>query len=114
MSDKQHECPVRITLDVLAGKWKPLILYHLTQKTKRFGELKQQLPNVTQRMLTLQLRELEHDLLIRRVVYTEVPPKVEYSLTELGASLVPILLQMRDWGDWYVKLQAREAVKTAK
>lgn len=94
-------CPVATTLDIIGGKWKPLILYYLIQRTRRFNELKRMLPQVTQQMLTTQLRELERDGIVRRKVYAEVPPKVEYSLTDLGRSLEPILLAMLDWGEAY-------------
>ena len=99
--DANHECPVEITLDVIGGKWKGMVLYWLLNGTARFNEIRGAVPNATQRMLTLQLRELESDGVIRRKVYAEVPPKVEYSLTEFGLSLKPILLLMRDWGTQY-------------
>jgi DNA-binding HxlR family transcriptional regulator len=95
-------CPVETTLDVIGGKWKPLIIYYLLQGTKRFNELKRMLPHVTTQMLTLQLRELERDGIVHREVYAEVPPKVEYSLTERGRSLEPIMLAMLDWGVNYL------------
>lgn len=94
-------CPVEATLGVIGGKWKPLILYYLIQGTRRYNELRRMLPHVTPQMLTLQLRELEHDGIVHRKVYPEVPPKVEYSLTELGRSLEPILLAMLAWGEAY-------------
>jgi DNA-binding HxlR family transcriptional regulator len=94
-------CPVETTLGVIGGKWKPLILYYLTQGTRRYNALKRLLPHVTPQMLTLQLRELEHDGIVHRQVYAEVPPRVEYSLTELGRSLEPILLAMLEWGERY-------------
>ena len=81
--NKKYRCPVEATLDVVGGKWKPLILYYLSGGTKRFGELKKLLPDITQRMLTLQLRELEQDQIVQRQVYAEVPPKVEYSLNRV-------------------------------
>ncbi|WP_371859059.1 winged helix-turn-helix transcriptional regulator [Pseudomonas sp. AD21] len=91
-------CPVTFTVDVIGGKWKSLILFHLMSGTKRFNELRRLMPEVTQRMLTLQLRELETDRVIHREIYREVPPKVEYSLTELGSTLVPLISAMREWG----------------
>src|SRR5216684_8948701 len=93
-----HYCEVATTLEVMSGRWKAVILFHLMDGTKRFGELRRRLPGVTQRMLTLQLRELQRDGVVQRVVYAEMPPKVEYSLTEFGHSLTPVLIAMRDWG----------------
>jgi DNA-binding HxlR family transcriptional regulator len=97
----EHGCPIETTLDVLGGKWKGMVLHRLLYGTMRFNELKRMIPPVTQRMLTRQLRELERDGVIRRKVYAEVPPKVEYSLTTFGLSLKPILLMMSDWGEQY-------------
>ena len=91
-------CPVEATLELIGGKWKGVILYHLMERTYRFGELKRVMPGVTQRMLTKQLRELETDGIIHRKVYAEVPPKVEYSLTDVGESLRDVMMMMRDWG----------------
>lgn len=96
-------CPVSTTVNIIGGKWKSLIIYHLI-KTHRFNELRRLMPDVTQRMLTLQLRELEKDGIINRKVYHQVPPKVEYSLTELGETLKPIIMMMRKWGEDYEKL----------
>lgn len=91
-------CPVTFTVDVIGGKWKSLIIFHLMSGTRRFNELRRLIPQVTQRMLTLQLRELEMDKIIYRKVYREVPPKVEYSLAALGTTLVPLISAMREWG----------------
>lgn len=91
-------CPVEATLELIGGKWKGVILYHLLEKTYRFGELKKVMPGITQRMLTKQLRELEKDGIVNRKVYAEVPPKVEYSLTEVGEGLRGVVMMMRDWG----------------
>ena len=92
-------CPVMTTLEVIGGKWKPAILWELRQhRVQRFGALKRALPNITQKMLTQQLRELEADGIIHRKVYAEVPPRVEYTLTAYGNSLTPILNEMAHWG----------------
>ncbi|WP_274856828.1 winged helix-turn-helix transcriptional regulator [Bacillus methanolicus] len=92
------------TLSVIEGKWKLVILCHLGLKgTKRFMELKKLIPNITQKMLTNQLRELEEDGLVHREVYPVVPPKVEYSLTEQGKSLMSVLKMLEDWGKKYIK-----------
>ncbi len=99
---RQYECPVEATLDVIGGKWKPLILFYLLGEIRRFGELRRLMPNVTQRMLTKHLRELEDAGVVHREVYREVPPKVEYSLTELGRTLEPVLLMMLEWGQRYI------------
>ncbi|PPA84151.1 ArsR family transcriptional regulator [Brevibacillus laterosporus] len=98
-SSNLEACPVETTLDVIGGKWKGIILYHLIDGKKRFNEFRKLHPCITQRMLTLQLRELERDGIIHREVYKEVPPKVEYSLTEFGRTLEPIILLMKDWGE---------------
>jgi DNA-binding HxlR family transcriptional regulator len=92
-------CPVSYTLEIIGGKWKGVLLYHLIDGLKRFNELRRICPTITQRMLTLQLRELENDGIIHREVYPQVPPKVEYSLTEFGKTLIPIILLMKDWGE---------------
>jgi len=91
-------CPVTTTLSVIGGKWKPIILYTIREETKRFGEIKKLIPTITQKMLTQQLRELEKDRIVNRKVYPVVPPKVEYSLTEYGLTLTPILNAMAAWG----------------
>ncbi|OQY20340.1 MAG: transcriptional regulator [Desulfobacteraceae bacterium 4572_35.1] len=96
--DPNYRCPVELTLEIIGGKWKALILWHLSYKTLRFSQLKRRLPRVTQKMLTQQLRELERDGVVYREVYPQVPPKVEYSLTGLGSSVVPLLQQMCEWG----------------
>ena len=91
-------CPVEATLEVIGGKWKGIILYHLLSETMRFNQLRGLMPEITQRMLTKQLRELEADNLISRKVYAEVPPKVEYSMTEYGKTLAPVIHALKDWG----------------
>ena len=95
------DCPVETTLTLIGDKWKVLILRDLLTGTKRFGELKRSVGNVSQKVLTAQLRDMEESGLLTRKVYAEVPPRVEYSLTELGHSLHPILDAMRNWGENY-------------
>ena len=94
-------CPVETTLMLIGDKWKVLILRDLMPGTKRFGELKKSIGSVSQKVLTSQLRDMEEKGLVSRKVYAEVPPRVEYSLTELGKSLSPILDAMREWGEHY-------------
>lgn len=96
-------CPVETTLTLISDKWKVLILRDLLTGTKRFGELKKSLGGVSQKVLTSQLRQMEASGLLMRKVYAEVPPRVEYTLTELGYSLQPALEAMRDWGEAYKK-----------
>lgn len=98
---KEYKCHVELTLDIIGGKWKALILWQLKNQVLRFSELKRTLPEITQRMLTQQLRELEEDGMVNRKVYAQVPPKVEYSLTENGESVIPILELMCQWGRKY-------------
>ena len=98
-----YDCSVEAALDVIGGKWKGVILFHLVEGTHRFGELQRLIPNVTRRMLTLSLRELEEVGLIHREVYKQVPPKVEYSMTEYGLTLKPIIVSLRAWGDNYLE-----------
>ena len=98
-----NSCPVAATLNLIGGKYKALILWHLADDTLRFSELRKRISGATAKMLTQQLRELEQDSLIHREVYPVIPPKVEYSLTQLGKSLMPILVEMRDWGAQYLR-----------
>ena len=95
----EDNCPVEATLELIGGKYKALILWHLSQGILRFSELRQVIKGATPKMLTQQLRELEANGLVHREVYPVIPPKVEYSLTERGRSLIPILDQMCDWGE---------------
>jgi DNA-binding HxlR family transcriptional regulator len=95
---ENSSCPVKLTADVIGGKWKPSILFYLESGTKRFGELRKRIPGLTKKMLTQHLRDLERDQIVHRKVYAVVPPKVEYSLTRHGQSLKPILKLMSAWG----------------
>jgi len=102
LGGKTYRCYFELTLQVMGGKWKPIILYHLaTEGVMRFSELRRSMQGVTERMLARQLRELEADCIVSRTVYREVPPRVEYALTRLGEGLVPILRDLRDWGSAY-------------
>ena len=96
---KEPACPAEVTLNVIGGRWKAVIIYWLREGTQRFGDLHRLIPSATQQMLTQQLRQLERDGIVHREVYREVPPKVEYSLTELGRSLSPILDALCDWAE---------------
>lgn len=101
-SKKQYNCYFEMTLDIMGGKWKPIILYYINHNgVARHSDLKRFIPSINERMLTRQLRELENDMLITRKVYPVVPPKVEYSLTECGKSLIPILISLIEWGKNY-------------
>ena len=102
-------CPVAATLELIGGKYKALILWHLSEGTLRFSELQKAVNTATAKMLTQQLRELEANMLIHREVFPVIPPKVEYSLTELGKSLLPVLAAMRDWGADYLRSKDLES-----
>lgn len=97
------DCPVATTINLIGNKWKLLIIRDLLASSRRFGELRKNLEGISQRVLTQNLRELENDGLIKRKVYAEVPPRVEYSLNELGRSLLPIISTMANWGNNYKK-----------
>ena len=106
---KTENCPVATTLELIGGKYKALILWHLSDGTLRFNELHKRIGKATPKMLTQQLRELEAQKLISRTVYPIIPPRVEYSLTALGESLLPILVAMRDWGAGYMRSKNLES-----
>ena len=97
----EYHCHMELALDIIGGKWKSLIIWHLGENTLRFSDLKRTMPGITQKMLTQQLRELEQDGLVNRFIYTEVPPKVEYSLTDTGKTLLPVLMTLYQWGISY-------------
>lgn len=98
-----NNCPIGVVFKIMGGKWKALIVYILLEeKVKRFNELQRLIPNITQRMLTNQLRELEKDKIITRKVYAQVPPKVEYTLSDIGKSLTSIMQHLENWGNCYL------------
>ena len=104
-------CAVEATLSVLGGIWKPVLVFHLLQGRLRFNALCRLTPNATPRMVTIQLRELEADGVVCRTVYPEVPPRVEYELSEFGRTLEPVLISLRNWGE---ALQARDQTEAAR
>jgi DNA-binding HxlR family transcriptional regulator len=100
-------CPVKVTVDVVSGKWKPLIIFCLKPGAMRYGELRKQVPGSTHKVLTEQLRQLERDQIISRKVFAQVPPKVEYSLTPYGRTLTPILQLMAAWGEKHARRRGK-------
>lgn len=107
---REYRCAIDATIDLVGGKYKPLILWYLSDETLRFNELSKAIPQATAKMLTQQLRELEADHLINRVVYPVVPPKVEYSLSEFGKSAIPVLQCMSTWGNRYLHEVKEETI----
>lgn len=103
VAESRYRCAVEATVHVAGGKWKPIIIHYLIGGTKRFGELRRLIGGITQRSLTLQLRELEECGVITREVFAEVPPRVEYTLTEFGLTLIPVLSAMKEWGETYIQ-----------
>lgn len=103
VAESRYRCAVEATVHVAGGKWKPIIIHYLIGGTKRFGELRRLIGGITQRSLTLQLRELEECGVITRKVFAEVPPRVEYTLTEFGLTLIPVLSAMKEWGETYIQ-----------
>ncbi|EPZ43492.1 winged helix-turn-helix transcriptional regulator [Alicyclobacillus acidoterrestris] len=105
MDETAQHCFVNSTLDIISGKWKMMILFQLMDGTLRFNELKKRIPGITQRVLTKQLRELEQEDIVERRVYPEIPPRVEYSISDYGRTLQPILTLMHEWGALHLKRQ---------
>lgn len=101
-------CTIEAAMCFIGGKYKPIILWHLVDGSKRFNKLQKLIPQATPRMLTIQLRELESDGLIHREVYPVVPPKTEYSFTELGATLIPLIKEIREWGVYYFEVTGQK------
>ncbi len=97
-----QDCPVTFTMSMIGGKWKPIIIYLITLGVNRFGILQRGIDGISKQMLTKQLREMEADGILSRKIYAEIPPRVEYSLTELGASLLPIIKSMKKWGEIHI------------
>lgn len=96
----EEKCPVTHCLSIIGGKWKPVILFVISNGVDRFGAMRRAIPGVTKQMLTQQLRELEHDGILNRKVYAEIPPRVEYSITKRGRSLLDVVKVMKAWGEW--------------
>lgn len=104
LNGKEYPCCASLTMGFIGGKWKTVILFHLREKTLRYNELRKEMPSVTERTLSLQLKTLEEDGLVKRKVYTSKPPlKVEYSLTDFGKSLIPVVQSIADWGNYAVE-----------
>ncbi len=116
MRKQRHQvygnCPVEAALDIIGGKWKAILIFHILEGPKRFGELGRLLPGLTQRMLTTQLRELERDGVILRTVFPQVPPKVEYSITPFGSTLEPLLQELAKWSEQHVKLRVKQVFRS--
>lgn len=109
MSERVYRCAVEATVQVAGGKWKPLIIHYLADGKKRFGELRKLIGGITQRSLTMQLRELEKNGIVSREVFAEVPPRVEYTLTSYGKTLTPLLIAMKEWGETYIQRKSGDA-----
>ena len=102
--EKEYPCSTSLTMGIIGGKWKTVILYYLIDETLRYNELRKKMPSVTERTLSLQLKKLEEDSVIKRKVYTSKPPlKVEYSLTKFGKTLIPLIKSISNWGDFVIK-----------
>jgi DNA-binding HxlR family transcriptional regulator len=104
---KEYHCAMDITMDYIGGKWKTVVLWYLRNDKKRFSELRKLIPNITEKMLSLQLKDLESDGIVKRKVYAEVPPKVEYYLTDFGKTLIPMLEEIAKWGRALAKTRGR-------
>ncbi len=98
LEGKEYHCAMDITMDYIGGKWKTVVLWYLRKDKKRFSELRKLIPNITEKMLSLQLKDLENDGLVKRKIYPEVPPRVEYYLTDFGKTLIPMLEEIAKWG----------------
>lgn len=118
LDGKEYHCAMDITMDFIGGKWKTVVLWYLRKDKKRFSELRRLIPNITEKMLSLQLKDLENDGIVKRKIYPEVPPKVEYYLTDFGKTLIPMLEEIAKWGrklaETKGKMVDKERVKTRK
>lgn len=103
LNGKIYHCALDVTMEYIGGKWKTIVLWYLRKDTRRFSQLKRQIPDITEKMLSLQLKQLEKDGIINRTVFAEVPPRVEYCLTEEGKTLLPVLEELAKWGRWKSK-----------
>ena len=101
--EREEKCPVTYCISVIGGKWKPIIIYRIARGNNRFGKLLRRIPGINRQMLSKQLRELENDGILKRKIYKEIPPRVEYSITELGESLFPVINNMRIWGERHIE-----------
>jgi DNA-binding HxlR family transcriptional regulator len=121
LNGKEYHCAMDVTMDYIGGKWKTVVLWYLRNDKKRFSELRRLIPNITEKMLSLQLKDLENDGIVNRKIYPEVPPKVEYYLTDFGKTLIPMLEQIAKWGRGLAETKGKmidkersKSTKTAK
>lgn len=113
LDGKEYHCAMDVTMDYIGGKWKTVVLWYLRKDKKRFSELRKLIPNITEKMLSLQLKDLENDGLVKRKIYPEVPPKVEYFLTDFGKTLIPMLEEIAKWGRGLAQSKGRMVDKVS-
>ena len=111
INEKSYNCPIDFTINLISGKWSMWVLWTLQNDPLRFGEIRKRIPGITEKMLIQQLKKFESNNIISRKAYLEVPPKVEYTLTEHGKSLKPIMLLIKQWGDEHLYIQENEHIK---
>jgi DNA-binding HxlR family transcriptional regulator len=114
LEGKEYHCAMDITMDYIGGKWKTVVLWYLRKDRKRFSELRKLIPNITEKMLSLQLKDLEKDGIVGRKIYPEVPPRVEYFLTDFGKTLIPMLDEIAKWGRSLAQSKGKMVEKKAK
>jgi DNA-binding HxlR family transcriptional regulator len=114
LDGKEYHCAMDVTMDYIGGKWKTVVLWYLRKDKKRFSELRKLIPNITEKMLSLQLKDLENDGLVKRKIYPEVPPKVEYYLTDFGKTLIPMLEEIAKWGRGLAQSKGKMVDKVRK